>query len=161
MPSCAPVGYASNDFTHPNHTFSAFWLRSSVVSVLISLISDTADIVRLDIKLIFIMGWVTNDACIDAPARVASVLHCLRARHTSFGRVQTLPFPLLSTYPSVMNSRSAWPQVVAGEPMTPTDNDPTEIGNYPLATTEVVPHSLGHRSRQRHELIFVAHPLPR
>ena len=26
--------------THHNHTFSAFWLRSSVVSVLISLISD-------------------------------------------------------------------------------------------------------------------------
>ena len=28
----------------PNHTFSAFWLRSSVVSVLISLISDTVSI---------------------------------------------------------------------------------------------------------------------
>ena len=26
---------------HPKHTFSAFWLRSSVVSVLISLISGT------------------------------------------------------------------------------------------------------------------------
>ena len=29
------------------HTFSAFWLRSSVVSVLISLISDISDTVRL------------------------------------------------------------------------------------------------------------------
>ena len=28
------------DRAHHNHTFSAFWLRSSVVSVLISLISD-------------------------------------------------------------------------------------------------------------------------
>lgn len=33
--------------------FSAFWLRSSVVSVLISLISDMWDIVSHDIKFIF------------------------------------------------------------------------------------------------------------
>ena len=34
--------------------FSAFWLRSSVVSVLISLISDMRDIVPHDINLIFL-----------------------------------------------------------------------------------------------------------
>ena len=34
--------------------FSASWLRSSVVSVLISLISDTGDIVPHDINLIFL-----------------------------------------------------------------------------------------------------------
>jgi hypothetical protein len=34
--------------------FSAFWLRSSVVSVLISLISDTRFIEPHDINLIFI-----------------------------------------------------------------------------------------------------------
>ena len=32
-------------FARNNHTFSAFWLRSSVVSVLISLISGTSTIV--------------------------------------------------------------------------------------------------------------------
>ncbi|KAL0325344.1 UNVERIFIED_CONTAM: hypothetical protein Sradi_5103700 [Sesamum radiatum] len=36
--------------------FSAFWLRSSVVSVLISLISDTWTIGPHDIKLIFLGG---------------------------------------------------------------------------------------------------------
>jgi hypothetical protein len=42
----------------PNHrhTFSAFWLRSSVVSVLISLISDSSLIDYNDIKLIC-CGW--------------------------------------------------------------------------------------------------------
>ena len=34
--------YISGTLTLQKHTFSAFWLRSSVVSVLISLISDTA-----------------------------------------------------------------------------------------------------------------------
>ena len=43
---------------HTNHTFSAFWLRSSVVSVLISLISDTVTIGYLDVKLIFGKGGV-------------------------------------------------------------------------------------------------------
>ena len=33
--------YSARKATHCNHTFSAFWLRSSVVSVLISLISGT------------------------------------------------------------------------------------------------------------------------
>ena len=42
--------------------FSAFWLRSSVVSVLISLISDTGDIVPHDINLIF-RPWATCVAC--------------------------------------------------------------------------------------------------
>ena len=41
-----------------NHTFSAFWLRSSVVSVLISLISDTVFTENLDVKLIFGKGGV-------------------------------------------------------------------------------------------------------
>lgn len=35
------------------HRFSAFWLRSSVVSVLISLISDTSSRRGLNVKLIF------------------------------------------------------------------------------------------------------------
>ena len=38
------------------HRFSAFWLRSSVVSVLISLISDMSPIWRLHIKWIFRPG---------------------------------------------------------------------------------------------------------
>ena len=37
-----PAGYLSEFETLKKHTFSAFWLRSSVVSVLISLISDNA-----------------------------------------------------------------------------------------------------------------------
>ena len=68
-----------------NHTFSAFWLRSSVVSVLISLISDTVTIGYLDVKLIFGKGGVTRRACMSAPSRVASVLHCIRERLTPFG----------------------------------------------------------------------------
>jgi hypothetical protein len=43
--------------------FSAFWLRSSVVSVLISLISDTGNIVPHDIKLIFLSGDPNEVAC--------------------------------------------------------------------------------------------------
>ncbi|XAR72996.1 hypothetical protein NMG60_11019832 [Bertholletia excelsa] len=43
--------------------FSAFWLRSSVVSVLISLISDTWAIGPHDIKLIFLGGGATAVAC--------------------------------------------------------------------------------------------------
>ncbi|OAY36772.1 hypothetical protein MANES_11G047175v8 [Manihot esculenta] len=43
--------------------FSAFWLRSSVVSVLISLISDTWAIGSHDIKLIFLWGEHVTVAC--------------------------------------------------------------------------------------------------
>ena len=64
------------------HTFSAFWLRSSVVSVLISLISDTEYTVLLDINLIFSWESVTVRACTSALLCVASVLHCLRWLHT-------------------------------------------------------------------------------
>ena len=40
------------------HTFSAFWLRSSVVSVLISLISGTSTNVGMMIKCFFVaLGW--------------------------------------------------------------------------------------------------------
>ena len=39
------------------HTFSAFWLRSSVVSVLISLISDTGALAPFKINLIFVPCW--------------------------------------------------------------------------------------------------------
>ena len=41
---------------HFKHTFSAFWLRSSVVSVLISLISDISSTAGLEIKLISTWG---------------------------------------------------------------------------------------------------------
>ena len=47
--------------------FSAFWLRSSVVSVLISLISDTWDIVPHDIKFIFLGGGPITIACYWGP----------------------------------------------------------------------------------------------
>ena len=40
-PVSAWVAYKTGGQTPVNHTFSAFWLRSSVVSVLISLISGT------------------------------------------------------------------------------------------------------------------------
>ena len=53
------------------HTFSAFWLRSSVVSVLISLISDTDLIEIEDIKLIF------DVARIASGLPVLSVTGCL------------------------------------------------------------------------------------
>ncbi|KAG6732239.1 hypothetical protein I3842_01G167100 [Carya illinoinensis] len=43
--------------------FSAFWLRSSVVSVLISLISDTWSIGPHDIKFIFVRGESITVAC--------------------------------------------------------------------------------------------------
>jgi hypothetical protein len=43
--------------------FSAFWLRSSVVMVLISLISDTWPIGPHDIKFIFLGGEPTTVAC--------------------------------------------------------------------------------------------------
>ena len=52
-------------------TFSAFWLRSSVVSVLISLISDTDLIEIEDIKLIF------DVARIASGLPVLSVTGCL------------------------------------------------------------------------------------
>lgn len=43
------------------HRFSAFWLRSSVVSVLISLISDTSSMRGLYIKRIFGLGsWIRS-----------------------------------------------------------------------------------------------------
>ncbi|EYU38105.1 hypothetical protein MIMGU_mgv1a018612mg, partial [Erythranthe guttata] len=43
--------------------FSAFWLRSSVVSVLISLISDMWAIGSHDIKFIFLGGRSIKAAC--------------------------------------------------------------------------------------------------
>ncbi|EYU30012.1 hypothetical protein MIMGU_mgv1a024460mg [Erythranthe guttata] len=46
-----------------NIPFSAFWLRSSVVSVLISLISDMRAIGSHDIKLIFLGGGSITAAC--------------------------------------------------------------------------------------------------
>ena len=64
------------------HTFSAFWLRSSVVSVLISLISNTESTALHDIKLIFDRGPVTRCACTTAQTPVAPVLHCIRERQT-------------------------------------------------------------------------------
>ena len=42
--------------SHVRYRFSAFWLRSSVVSVLISLISDMSPMWGLHIKLIFVTG---------------------------------------------------------------------------------------------------------
>ena len=58
--------------------FSAFWLRSSVVSVLISLISDTWVIDPHDIKLISCGGGSTTVACHWGPR--ASPLRCTAAR---------------------------------------------------------------------------------
>ena len=57
--------------------FSAFWLRSSVVSVLISLISDTWPIRPHDINLISFMGAapVPGSLLSVGAACVASVLH--------------------------------------------------------------------------------------
>ena len=58
--------------------FSAFWLRSSVVSVLISLISDTWFIEPHDIKCIFFRGSAHSSAacCWGSPA---SLVHCTTA----------------------------------------------------------------------------------
>ncbi len=54
-------GFSSSVYKPPGYNiefipFSAFWLRSSVVSVLISLISDTRLIEPHDINLIFLGG---------------------------------------------------------------------------------------------------------
>ncbi|KAI9396884.1 hypothetical protein POPTR_004G202466v4, partial [Populus trichocarpa] len=58
--------------------FSAFWLRSSVVSVLISLISDTWANGSHDIKLIFLGGGSVTIACYwgsrASPARCTKAL---------------------------------------------------------------------------------------
>ncbi|CAI0407821.1 unnamed protein product, partial [Linum tenue] len=51
--------------------FSAFWLRSSVVSVLISLISDTWANGPHDIKLIFIGGEAHYWSLLQGPSRVS------------------------------------------------------------------------------------------
>jgi len=58
--------------------FSAFWLRSSVVSVLISLISDTWSIGSHDIKLIFLGGEAITVACYWVSC--ASPMRCTIAR---------------------------------------------------------------------------------
>ncbi|CAI0382388.1 unnamed protein product, partial [Linum tenue] len=55
--------------------FSAFWLRSSVVSVLISLISDMWANGPHDIKLIFIGGKATTRACSRGFSIVVHALH--------------------------------------------------------------------------------------
>ena len=64
-------GWLRTRWQHTMHTFSAFWLRSSVVSVLISLISDTDLIEIEDIKLIF------DVARIASGLPVLSVTGCL------------------------------------------------------------------------------------
>jgi hypothetical protein len=63
------------------HTFSAFWLRSSVVSVLISLISDTQSngLLRL---IQFLRGEIPRDVYIPGFSCVALVLHCHLGRTT-------------------------------------------------------------------------------
>ena len=60
--------------------FSAFWLRSSVVSVLISLISDTRFIEPHDINLIFCRGAV---CCACTTSAHAWPVHCtaVQAEH--------------------------------------------------------------------------------
>ncbi|KAG8662847.1 hypothetical protein MANES_01G151801v8 [Manihot esculenta] len=59
------VGGLQNEVckTRKSIPFSAFWLRSSVVSVLISLISDTWTISPHDIKLIFLGEGLITVAC--------------------------------------------------------------------------------------------------
>jgi hypothetical protein len=56
-----------------------FWLRSSVVSVLISLISDTGLRTRLLIILIFASWRTSLWACPWSSATVSLVSHCLQA----------------------------------------------------------------------------------
>ena len=57
----------------------AFWLRSSVVSVLFSLISETALRSRIVINLIFVTRRSSLWACPWSTATVSLVLHCLQA----------------------------------------------------------------------------------
>uniref|UniRef100_A0A2C9W1C0 Uncharacterized protein n=1 Tax=Manihot esculenta TaxID=3983 RepID=A0A2C9W1C0_MANES len=58
--------------------FSAFWLRSSVVSVLISLVSDTWAIGPHDIKFIFLWRGSAAVACYWGSQ--ASPMPCTTAR---------------------------------------------------------------------------------
>ncbi|KAL4189086.1 hypothetical protein AMTRI_Chr08g205230 [Amborella trichopoda] len=63
--------------------FSAFCLRSSVVSVLISLISDTWSIGPHDIKLIFQWGRDRNTSLLVGPSSIAHSLHyCMGLAHS-------------------------------------------------------------------------------
>jgi hypothetical protein len=59
--------------------FSAFWLRSSVVSVLISLVSDTRLTEPHDINLIS-LGCGSSGSLLSEPASVALVLHFIHGR---------------------------------------------------------------------------------
>ena len=53
------VAYKTGGQTPENHTFSAFWLRSSVVSVLISLISGTWRMASQEFKcIVYAVAWV-------------------------------------------------------------------------------------------------------
>ena len=53
------VAYKIGGQTPDNHTFSAFWLRSSVVSVLISLISGTWRMASQEFKcIVYAVAWV-------------------------------------------------------------------------------------------------------
>ena len=55
----ARVAYKTGGQTPENHTFSAFWLRSSVVSVLISLISGTWRMASQEFKcIVYAVAWV-------------------------------------------------------------------------------------------------------
>ena len=60
----------------------AFWLRSSVVSVLFSLISESTLRSTIVIILIFVFGRTALWACPRSTSTVSSVSHCLRVTRT-------------------------------------------------------------------------------
>ena len=105
-----------------NHTFSAFWLRSSVVSVLISLISDISGTAGIKIKLIFEAVGAGALAChLLRRGAFGLALHPKRARTDH--KVSKLFFDeCYSNFPGITTSRfdsllvkcqtrmSLWPQ---------------------------------------------------
>lgn len=87
------------------YRFSAFWLRSSVVSVLISLISDTSSMRGLYIKRIFGRG-----------SRSRGLLHPLRAS-SRYCSASGLGAPLRGPCAVQRQSECLWGPVTAASPL--------------------------------------------
>ncbi|KAL4193465.1 hypothetical protein AMTRI_Chr06g177040 [Amborella trichopoda] len=82
--------YSQLKITFQSIPFSAFWLRSSVVSVLISLISDTWSIGPHDIKLIFQWGKGHRTSLLVGPSGVGHALHyCTGVAHPYQNKLET------------------------------------------------------------------------
>ncbi|KAL2019605.1 hypothetical protein VTK56DRAFT_9502 [Thermocarpiscus australiensis] len=78
----SPPAFSTSSFLFFSLALFAFWLRSSVVSVLFSLISESALRSTIVIILIFVTRRTSLWACPWLSATVSLVLHCLQATRT-------------------------------------------------------------------------------